>query len=168
MKLTKNILISLLAILIGVGGLVFCLVPGYSAPDKAVAKYVSAINRGSMKGMAACQINESDLHGIGSDLFDSDLKDKKVDPDNKIYSCLKESGLSAYRRLPKDAVKVKKVALCGCVNGEKENFDSMVGFKINAVVKVTYIDKDNEEQSFYCDENFAILKIRSKYKIVNI
>lgn len=168
MKLTKNIVISLLAMLIGLGGLVFCLIPGYSGPDKAVAKYVSAVNRANLRDMASCQISESDLLGANLDWFDYDLADEKLDPDNKTYSALKFSGMSAYRRVPKDAVKVKKVALCGCVDGEQKDFQGMTGYRVTAVVKVIYIDKDNNEQTIFCDEKFGILKVKGKYKIAHV
>lgn len=179
MKLTftKGIIISLLAFVIGLVGVIVCLTPGTTAPDKVVAGYIDAINDGDVEAMNEYRMTASDMFGdLGGSLGElGDLGDlmgsgtaQQATPGNEIYTALASSGLSARNRLPEGVTQVTAVELCGCVDGEVQSAFGMTGLDVTAVVKVTYVDAEGKEKSFYSDESFGIVKGNDGYKIAEV
>ncbi|MBO5796801.1 MAG: hypothetical protein J6R77_00450 [Clostridia bacterium] len=181
MKLTftKGIIISLLAFVIGLVGVIVCLTPGTTAPDKVVAGYIDAINDGDIEGMSEYMMTASDMLGdlgnsLGADMDSlNDLRGEvsggqaQAAPGNEIYSALSTSGLRARNRLPEGVTQVTAVELCGCVDGEVQSAFGMTGLDVTAVLKVTYVDAEGKEQFFYSNESFGIVKGNDGYKIAD-
>lgn len=181
MKLTftKGIIISLLAFVIGVVGLIVCLTPGRTAPDKVVAGYVDAINDGDLEKMSEYMMTASDMLGSLSDSLGSLGSEldglmgemsggqAQAAPGNEIYSALSASALQARNRLPEGVTQVTAVELCGCVDGEIQAAFGMTGVDVTAVLKVTYVDAEGKEKSFYSNERLGLVKGNDGYKIAD-
>jgi hypothetical protein len=177
MKLTftKGIVISLLAFVVGVVGLIVCLTPGRTAPDKVVAGYIDAINDGDMEKMSKYMMTASDIMGNMGDMGLGELSGlmggtgtaQQAVPGNEIYSALMSSGLRARNRLPEGVTQVTAVELCGCADGEAQAAMGLTGLDVDVILKVTYTDAEGAEKSFYSSEYFSLIKGQDGYKIAD-
>ncbi len=172
------VLIALIAALAGLIGVVVCVLPGQTKPDKVVAKYVAAINAGNtekMKAMDASTILKdalgSQLGGLGDQLDDLQQglgsvldKDESVSTD-KIYTALEKSAFSITGALPEDFKEIKSVKVVGCVDGEPESYMGMTGLSVGVILEITYVDAEGEIQTLCEDETVGLILYKNRYYI---
>lgn len=166
--------IALLAFLVGVIGLVVCLVPHYSAPDKIIARYVAAINDGNVEKMNKCMLSGSEEFSnlLGKEMGDIDdllgslSSSEEAAPGNAAYVALQSSTFSAGNRLPDDVTEVKAVELYGCTDGETQTMMGITGLSVDVILKVTYVDGEGAEQTLFSEEDLNLIKSKSHYMIV--
>lgn len=167
------VLIALVAFLVGLVGMIICVTPGQTAPDRLVAKYVKAINAGNIEkirkmGMASVVSDAmgsqlggllgSVQDGLSGDAFD---KDQQA-PTDKIYNALKKSAFSVTGELPEDFKEIKSVKVVGCVDGERESYMGLTGMNVGVVLEITFVDAEGETQSVCCAENIGVIRYKNK------
>lgn len=167
MKISKPILIGVIAFIVGLVGLIICLVPGQSAADATVADYVSAVNSGNTKKMSDCILKPSDL-GVNMD-FDLDYDTSESTGDKKL-DALNESEFDFEDN---DSVKkINSVTLVGCIDGKKQTQSYMPGKKaeyvnVTAVVEIKYENDEGDEVVVYDEEEFQLVKGKRGFKIAS-
>lgn len=160
--------VALFAVLAGIVGVIVCVLPSQSDPDKIISKYVSAINdvkvekmkKYSFSTVAADALGEL-MGGQTDDLFGGD----DTTPADGIYGALQKSVFS-LQGLPEDLKQVTSVKLVGCVDGEKETAMNLTGLNVKAVLQIEYEDANGEAQTLNTSENIGLILYKNKYYIV--
>ncbi len=163
MKFPVKFVIGLVALIVGIVGVIICLVPHYAAPESPVASYVAAVNKGDLGKMAKCTLSPSDLGGLGglSDMLGDMMPQQSGVVDVK--TALEQSFISC----PDDAATVQSVELIGCVSGELQSAMGMSGCEVEAIIKITYTDEAGAEKVVVTNESFGVAKLKGSFKITN-
>lgn len=165
MKSNVKIIISIALVLVGLIGILVCVIPSASSEYKIVKKYISAVNGCNEKAIKACTAVDQYSQIFEIDTADSDFE---FDGDATKYDYLKASSLSIKNSVPEDAKEVKKVSLISC----KKTTDAAVDLfsssftEVDAVVRVTYKTEDDKTVSVTNSQNFTLSKTSKGYKIV--
>lgn len=157
---------ALLAVLAGIVGIIVCLQPSQSAPDKVISNYVSAINAVKVEKM-----NKYTFASVASDALGGLLGgqvDDLLDSGNAtdIYGALQCSTFSTSG-LPADLTKVTSVKLVGCVDGETESYMGLTGMSVTAVLQIDYEDANGDAQTLNTTEYVGLILYKNKYYIVS-
>lgn len=153
---------ALLAILIGIIGIIICILPGNTAPDKTVAKYVSALDSGKTSKMKEC-LYASDLLGEQYD----DYYAEEETADGGLLSALRSSALrKAADKLPGDLDAISKIKLLGCVDGKEESSAGLTGLTVTVVLQIDYTDEEGAEHTAYPACEINLIKSGKKYLII--
>ena len=159
------VLVALLVFLVGLIGLIVCVVPSQTAPDKAISKYISAVNScdlEKMHEMSASSVLSGMLGqsgGLGNIYGDENA------PVDKIYAALQSSVFDIASDLPENFTEIKSVNLVGCVDGEMESFMGLSGMNVRVVLEVEYVDAEGNAQTLCSTESVGLIKYGSKYYI---
>ena len=181
MKLPIKLLIALLAVVVGLVGIIVCITPGRPAPDKTMEKYIAAINKADASKMQDCYATGALMQQLG-DAFDIDMDDYLEENSQKLevsvdydrLAALQDSYLSVSSMLPENTVEVKKVKLLGCTNSSDQKADqlsaALLGTKlveVLALVEVTYVTEDGEQQTVRNQESLGMVQTDSGYRLVD-
>ncbi len=154
MKFPVKFIIALCAILIGISGILVCVLPHYGA-QKVVYDFVEAVERGDTEAMLNCtalsQMSSQLSSSVSSELMSAT---DPADPDALIRSMLS---------LPSGS-DVTSVTVLGCTAEETVEL-SAPGYRVTALIQATYIDDEGEEQTDIVSRNYHIAKIGNDYKI---
>ena len=156
MKFPVKFIIGLIILVIGISGSAVCLSPHYSAPEKVVAKYVKAVDNNNIKKMISCTIANDVANALGGDFAEEVVPDSDSDSD-----ALAKSFINS----PENAKKIKSVKLLGCTIGENESAFGITGCEVTALIKITYLDDEDEKKTFVTEENITVIKTPRGYKI---
>lgn len=159
------VLAALLAFLVGLIGLIVCVVPGQTAPDKAISKYISAVNSCNLEKMHELSASSVLSGMLGQSGGMGNIYGDESAPADKIYTALQSSVFDAASDLPEDFKEIKSVNLVGCVDGELESAMGITGMNVRVVLEVEYVDGEGNAQSLYSTENIGLIKYGSKYYI---
>lgn len=170
MKFPIRVIIGLAMLVIGAVGLVFCLLPQYSAAEQVVANYVSAIDAGDIEKMASYTSSGSitktfgdalDDFGITEDAleYEGETEEETVEAD-PVLQALRSSSIAA----PDDAVSIQSVELIGCTSGAEESAFGMTGCDVTALVRIEYTDANEVAHSKVVEENFPLIDVNG-YKL---
>ena len=165
MKKYIHVMLSLALMLIGIIGIIVCVVPSASAEYRLVKKYISAINKADYTGMQECCADTEDLLGISnSDIASDDDREASV---TDRMTALKTSLLSISSYLPEDAKEVESLKVIGCSEAspfETDAFSSVS--EVTAIIQMTFIDADGETAMVSHQENFVIAKTSNGFKMM--
>lgn len=166
MKKYKSILISILLVVFGIIGILFCAIPHTSKEQKIVNKYIKAINNCDIEELKDCYPLKST--NIFSDDYEkifnsySDRLKTKLD-------YIEMSGLSVCDKLPEEVKEIKNISLVSINNcSDDESFFSTKTFTVDATIKVEYISEEDEIFSFTAIETFQLVETGKGYKIVSV
>ena len=159
------VLVALLAFLVGLIGLIICVVPGQTAPDKAVSKYISAVNNCDLEKMH--EMSASSVIGgmLGQSGGLGGNYGGEAAPVDKVYAALQSSVFDIAGQLPEDFQEVKSLELVGCVDGETESFMGLSGMNVRVVLELEYVDAEGNTQTLCGTESVGLIKYGSKYYI---
>lgn len=163
------VLVALAVALVGLIGVIICVLPGQTATDKMVSKYVKAINAGDTEAiynMSASAMLTDSFNSQWGDLFGNlpgnVLDGEKETPADKVYAGLQKSVFNASDCLPTDFKQVKSVKVVGCVEGEEKNYSSMPAIAADVVLEITYVDAEDNTQTVTYTEGITVVKYRGK------
>lgn len=161
MKFPVKFLIGVLAVVIGITGIIVCLVAQGSSEKGLIADYISAINDGDLEAMSKYAPSLSGM--LGGNYDNLDALEGESDP---VKQALDESCLPC----PSEAVKVNCVELLGCsVNKEEDiltGITSVGSAQVNVLIKVEYVDADDEVQSKIYSDKLWLANQGNQYVIV--
>ena len=161
--------VALLAVLTGIVGLIVCVLPSQSAPDKTISAYVSAINAVKVEKMNKYTFSSVASEALGN-FFDGQWDDSVNNGDSTtvdgIYGALQESVFSV-RGLPDDLAKVTSVKLVGCVEGETETYLGLTGHVVTVILQISYEDSNGEAQTLNTTEDIGLILYKNKYYIAD-
>lgn len=170
MKFPIKLLCALLALIIGIVGLLVVLNPSKTDAEKMIEKYVAAIDNGDAKAMNKLEDPTKIIKSLGklSDLMGEDVvPDHDFDKGNR-KEALEESKVSAFY-LPEDAT-VDSVKLLAVTQEEKKNESyltlSIKYISAKAIIEVTYTTEDGTTETVQKEESFDIWYNKSTYVIV--
>ena len=166
------VLIALLAALVGLVGVIICVLPDQTSPDRLISNYVKAINAGNtdkMRQMGIASVLSDKLGsqlgnlqgGLSGDAFD---KDQQTHTD-KIHKALNTSAFNVISDLPEGFKEIKSVKVVGCVDGEEESYMNLIGMNVGVVLEITFVDAEDNTQSICCAENIGVIRYNNKYYI---
>lgn len=166
MKKYIHVMLSLALILIGMIGIIVCIVPSASAEYRLVKKYISAVNKADYTGMQECCANDKDLINLFN--FDSVASDDtQEDSVTDRATALKASRLGIGAYLPEDAKEVASLKVIGCSEAPLSETDSFSSASaVTAIIQMTYIDADGETAIVSHQENFVIAKTADGLKMM--
>lgn len=154
MKFPIKFIIALCALVIGITGILICVLPHYGA-QKVVYDFIKATEKGDTEAMLNCtalsQMSSQLSSSVNSELLSAT---DPADPDALIRSMLS---------LPSE-VDVTGVTVLGCTAEETVEL-SAPGYRVTALIQATYIDGEGEEQTDIVSRNYHIAKIGNDYKI---
>ena len=171
MKKYLNVIISAGIAVIGIIGVLICVIPSVSGEYAVIDKYVSAIDACDYDKIIDCWPLEEYEKSLGTSV-DELLSDYTDDlPSATKMDYLKLFAPHAANQVPDDAKSVESIKLVSC--GKKEPVD--VGFtlvaisgaaEVEAVLQVTYLSADDEEVSFTYTETFGVLETKKGFRVV--
>lgn len=147
MKFPIKFLVALLALVLGITGVLVCVIPHYG-PEKVVYDFVAAVEKGDAEKIADCYASSllSELDGAAEEMM------------GKVSANLAQRMLD----IPQES-KVESIQILGCsVEEGKEILDSC---KVVALIEGEYVDAEGATQTTVVSRNFAIVKTKKGYKI---
>ncbi len=171
MKFPIKLLCAVLALIIGIVGLIVLLNPSKTEGEKVVEKYITAVNKGDAKAMNKLEDPSKILKSFGSlsqVLGDEVIPDHDFDKGDR-KEALAQSKISGFE-IPEDAT-VDRVKLLAVSEEEKHNQSylniSVKYISIHAVIEVTYTTEDGTTKTLQEENSFDIWYHKSNYVIVD-
>lgn len=171
MKFPVKLLCAVLALLIGVIGLIVVLNPSKTDGEKVIAKYVAAVNNCDAKALNKLEDPSKIIKSLGSL---SDLMGEDIVPDHEFdkgdrKEALAQSRISGFD-IPETAT-VDSVKLLA-VTGEEKHSESYMNLHIryislNAIIEVSYTMEDGVTETVQAEDSFDIWYNKSNYVIVD-
>ena len=148
MKFPIKFLVALLALVLGITGILVCVIPHYG-PEKVVYDYVAAIEKGDAEKIVDCYAT-SQLTGMDSSVL------------NEMSSAVSANLAQLMLNVPKES-KVESMDVLGCsVEEDKETLNS---YNVTALIEGKYVDAEGATQTTVVTRSFALLKTPNGYKI---
>lgn len=166
MKFPIKLLCAVLALIIGVVGLIVVLNPSQTEAEKVLDKYVSAVNKADAKTMNKLEDPTKVAKAFGAlgELLDEDsIPDHDFDKGDR-NEALKQSKISGFD-IPEGAT-VEKVKLIGITEQEKRTELSFKYVSVSALIEVTYALEDGTTETVQNENSFDILYYKSAYVII--
>ena len=171
MKFPVKLLCAVLALIIGVVGLIVVLNPSRTDAEKVLEKYVSAVNKGDAKTMNKLEDPTKIVKALGSL---AELVDEDIAPDHEFEKgdrteALRQSMISGFY-IPEGST-VDKVKLLAVSNEEKHD-ESYLSIRIkyisvDALIEVTYTTEDGVMEIVQNEDSFDIWYNKSTYVIMD-
>lgn len=178
-KFPIKFFIAAVAVILGLVGVLVSLVPHYSAPEAAVARYIDAVNSGNAEqlfkatiasDMASAMNELGNQLGIDSSEMGNLMNEMQEGLQNSTGATVTENlGLlkQSFIAVPDGAVGFVKAELLGCVVGEPMMQQGATGHDVTALIKVTYTDAEGEEKTAVCEENVGVANIGKGFKVAD-
>lgn len=147
MKFPKLFLAALLALIVGVTGVVVCAVPHYG-PEKIVYDYVDAVEKGDADAITACYATSQ-----------SGVMDSVV---NELAGAV-SANLAQYMLNVSTDATVESLKVLGCSVEESE--ETLNGYNVVALIEGEYVDAEGAEQTTVVACDFYVVKTQKGYKI---
>lgn len=149
MKFPIKFLVALLALVLGITGVLVCVIPHYG-PEKIVYDYVAAVEKGDADKITDCYA-PSQMMGMDSVM-------------NEIAGAVSANLAQYMLNVPKDA-KVESIRVIGCsVEESKETLNS---YNVVALIEGEYVDAEGATQTTVVDRDFTVIKTQKGYKIAD-
>lgn len=171
MKKYLNVIVSTGIAIIGIIGVLICVIPSVSSEYAIIDKYIDAIDDCDYDKIVACWPLEEYAKSVGTSIENILPGDAEALSSATKMDYLKLFLSRAAIRVPDDAKSVESIKLISC--GKKEAVD--VGFnlvaissatEVEAVLQVTYISADDEEVSFTYAEEFGVVETKKGFRVV--
>ena len=147
MKFPVKFLIAVLAFIIGLTGVIICIVPHYG-PEKVVQNFFTAAEEGNVQKMLDCtvasQMGGEFAEGLLSQTNAAEIK-------NNVFG------------VPEGGTLVEVEVLGFAV--DEAVVDTLAGYEVTALVKVVYKDAEGAEQELIMQESFSLMDAGNGYKI---
>ncbi len=169
MKGLRNLIITVIAVLVGLAGSLVCILPSASAEYKLVNNYINAVNGANLEKMNSYLASDVLSSALGEEFEGVLDSSNKAQGNVDKLSALKSSILSIRSELPEDAKEIKSIKLIGCNIGEetKADFIATSSTNVDAIVQLTYINADDETVSVTSVEDIQLCKIQNQLKIAS-
>ena len=148
MKFPIKFLVALLALVLGITGILVCVIPHYG-PEKVVYDYVAAIEKGNAEKIVDCYAT-STLTGVDSSAL------------GELSSTVSANLAQRMLNIPKES-KVESMDVLGC--SVEEDKDILNGYNVTALIEGKYVDAEGATQTTVVARNFAIVQTSKGYKI---
>ncbi len=171
-KFPVKVCIALLAVLVGLIGVIVLLVPSLSQEGNVVRKYVAAINSLDTQKMQACMADPSDLtealasYGVDNAQLEKAAQEANVSSEAiKRWMLLECSELDLS--LPEDARGIEKIEMVGCTSFSDEAIFLQSDGVSMALLKVDYLTGDEEvpQKTIYLHSSVSFTMGMSGYSI---
>lgn len=148
MKFPIKFLVALLALILGITGVLVCVIPHYG-PEKVVYDYVAAVEKGDADKITDCYASSllSEMDSVLGELSGA------------VSAHLAQSMLG----ISKEA-KVESVKVLGCSVEESE--DTLNSYEIVALIEGEYVDAEGATQTQVKSRSFSVAKTQKGYKII--
>ncbi|MEE0928821.1 MAG: hypothetical protein UIG59_06485 [Acutalibacteraceae bacterium] len=156
MKFPVKFIIAVCALVIGISGIVACVVP-YYGPEKVVYQYVKAAADGDLQKMYKCTVAPEI-----SDTLDGTNLEGIIDAGSDLVSSEGLAGLIVSP--PADDPKILSMKILGCTLEAGGDYLG-VGYEVKALIETVYTVDDGEELEYLSEKTFRLVKTNNGYKI---
>lgn len=151
MKFPVKFVIAVCVLLVGLAGLIVCVVPHYGV-EKVVYQYIDAAQDGDVEEMMECTAVSQLAGAFGG-----------LDVSGMMGSVSPESVIRDTFGIPGDATLVS-VDTLGCTVEEGNTFYG-AGYRVRALIKTVYTDVEGAEQTRITEKSFSVMDTGEGYKI---